>query len=211
MAPPAPSCALHTYLTLPSTLFVDRYPFSDELFVKSHNLKALRTLSGATDLEAPDWLVDQWGSAALLELASPPSPIPASGWNVTIPLHLRYMPPTDDPSGLAQTYVPSPAVFWACNAEEGTKFTTSPFDRTNLGYDGLFGPRTMFYHVSPSEKYIGRAVLDVPVLNLNKSNWAELGTIVVISLGSLYIFAQLLWSLWAQNGSRNIPTGKKIQ
>lgn len=27
---------------------------------------------------------------------------------------------------------------------------TNPFDRVGLGYEGLFGPRTMFYHLVPN-------------------------------------------------------------
>src|SRR3954452_15863481 len=74
--PPASSeatCALHTYLTLPSTIFGDQYQLgtTDNLFLESHNLIALRALAGEMDLEAPDWVVNRWGSNWLLELATP--------------------------------------------------------------------------------------------------------------------------------------------
>ncbi|KAI4935588.1 uncharacterized protein J4E92_002879 [Alternaria infectoria] len=68
---PNRSCKLHTHLTLPSYLFIDKYQFSDTLFLADKNLKRLRSLAGATDLEAPDWVVPAWGSAALFELATP--------------------------------------------------------------------------------------------------------------------------------------------
>jgi hypothetical protein len=38
-------------------------------------------------------------------------------------------------------------VFWVCSAVEGSKFVSSPFDRINLGFEGLFGSRTLFYNV----------------------------------------------------------------
>src|SRR5690242_18169438 len=58
---PDPTCKLHTHLTLPSALFIDKYQFNDPLFLASKNLVALRSLAGATDLEAPDWVVPEWG------------------------------------------------------------------------------------------------------------------------------------------------------
>jgi hypothetical protein len=92
--PDESTCALHTYLTLPSAIFADKYQLSstDELFLNSHNLQALRSIAGETDLEAPDYVVQKWGSNVLLELATPlechssaPSPIHGTyfRWNIT--------------------------------------------------------------------------------------------------------------------------------
>lgn len=204
--PPAPedaTCALHTYLTLPSSIFGDKYQLStsDQLFLQSHNLVALRAVSGETDLEAPDWVVPQWGSNWLLEVASPSeSDQGTDNWNVTVPLHLRYLPPSE--SGYRTAEVPWPVVFWACTAEEGTKMSINPFDRVNLGWEGLFGPRTMFYqlHPAPSGDAASQSrlveELDVPVLPLNDGGLfhgrvIELGTVAVIVLGSLWV----LWKL----------------
>ncbi|KAL4909406.1 protein pbn1 [Aspergillus multicolor] len=196
---PHVTCALHAYLTLPSTLFGDKYQLSttDPLFLKSHNLAALRAVAGETDLEAPDWFVSRWGSNWLLELASPSEPDHvAEDWNVTVPLHLRYLPPSE--SGYSPALVPWPVVFWACTAEDGTKMGMNPFDRVNLGWEGLFGPRTMFYQLHPSPTREDGALveeLDVPVLTLKGKGGIfggqaiELGTVAVISLG-------FLWVLW---------------
>ncbi|KAJ4367117.1 protease B nonderepressible form [Neocucurbitaria cava] len=103
LTPPNPSCKLHTHLTLPSYLFIDKYQFSDPLFLASKNLRSLRSLAGATDLEAPDWVVEQWGSAALFEIAHPAPPsTTASGsesgsvegsWTVSIPSTSATSPP----------------------------------------------------------------------------------------------------------------------
>ncbi|MCJ1476894.1 protease B nonderepressible form [Lambiella insularis] len=194
-SPPSPSCFLHTHLTLPSILFPDKYQLSSPLFLASKNLRHLRSLSGETDLEAPDWAVDKWGSAMLLELA-PPKVASSEGesWRADIPLHLRYLPPAE--SGVAYADVPWPVVFWACTAEEGSKMSVNPFDRVNLGYEGLFGPRTMFYHLSPDlgrENETGRLVerLAVPVLATERAAWVEAGTVVVVLAG----FAWVLWTL----------------
>lgn len=190
---PGQSCALHTYLTLPSYVFIDRYQLADSLFLKSQNLKALRALSGATDLEAPDWVIKEWGSAALFEIASPGPKSIDRGLTASIPLHLRYLPPTSElPYGMRSVSVAWPIVFWACTAEEASKFASSPFDRINLGYDGLFGSKTMFYHVPPAKDSVGYVNLDVPVMDLRRSSWVETGTVVAIVSGTLWILWKLL-------------------
>ncbi|KAK4961115.1 protease B nonderepressible form [Elasticomyces elasticus] len=159
------ACALHAYLTLPSAVFLDRYQLQDPAVLKENHLVALRSLSGEQDLEAPEWVVEGWGSAALVELAAPsPTDEGEGGWEVSVPLHLRYLQAANTTTttgdsaagkgeggeGFVNLTIPFPAVFWACEAEEGLKMSTNPFDRVDLGYDGLFGPRTMFYHFSPS-------------------------------------------------------------
>lgn len=70
----------------------------------------------------------------------------------------------------------------------------NPFDRANLGYDGLFGPRTMFYHLSANRNSNGTMVerLHVPVLDLDKVGSVESGTVAVIILGVSWV----LWSLF---------------
>ena len=191
------TCTLHTYLTLPSAVFADKYQLAstDELFLNSHNLQALRSIAGETDLEAPDYVVEKWGSTVLLELSTPgpDSKEKDKSWDVTIPLHLRYLEPTVN--GTSRIRVPWPVVFWACPADDGTKFPVNPFDRVNLGYDGLFGPRTMFFHLEPQP--LNRTMieeLDVPALDTAAaaSAWVESGTVLVVMLGFFWI----LWKLW---------------
>lgn len=213
LKPPQPSCALHAYMTLPSSLFIDQYQFSDELFLQSQNLVALRALSGEQDLEAPEWVVKSWGSAALFELAHPAS-ANAEGdtWIATIPTHLRYVKPGNSTSSShAEVQLPAPVVFWACNAEEGTKFRTDPFDRENLGYDGLFGTRTMFYHVPPAPVAGGEDVggenglllgLEVPILDAKAAGWVPMATMAVVLAG----FTWVVWKLIGGGGRAEAKT-----
>jgi hypothetical protein len=211
-APSDATCALHTHLTLPSTIFGDQYQLAtkDPLFLESHNLVALRALSGEMDLEAPDWVVKQWGSTWLLELATPPedleSTADSSNWTATIPLHLRYLPPSE--TGYRTAHVPWPVVFWACTAEDGTKMSVNPFDRANLGWDGLFGPRTLFYQLQPAGDRLVED-LDVPVLRLEggdglfQGKYIELGTCAVISLGFLWVLWKLVRVAWVSGVGSN--------
>lgn len=195
---PDSTCALHTYLTLPSVLFADEYAFPttdlDPLFTEAHNVISLRSLSGERDLEAPDYVIEKWGSALLLELATPstmskPDSASEKVWEVSIPLHLRYLEPA--PGGIQNVEIPWPIVFWACTAEEGTKFTVNPFDRVNLGYDGLFGTRTMFYHLEPNVSERARLVekIDVPVLDTDVMSFgmAELLTMGLVVGGFCWV------------------------
>ncbi|EMD91927.1 hypothetical protein COCHEDRAFT_1100837 [Bipolaris maydis C5] len=207
---PAPSCKLHTYLTLPSYLFIDQYQFNDSLFLASKHLKRLRSLSGATDLEAPDWAVTPWGSSALFELDVPKPEkieypeIPEGDWNVSIPLHTRYLPAA--PSTHATVPVPWPVVFWACRAESGAQHPSNPFDRVHLGYEGLFGPKTRFMTVQPrveSEKELVEWI-DVPVLDTRQAAWVRAGTMGVVFAA----FLGLCWVLFG-GGSKKASTGKK--
>lgn len=207
--PPAPNdatCALHTYLTLPSAVFGDQYQLAttDPLFLQSHNLAGLRALSGETDLEAPDWVVGKWGSTWLLEIATPSEAVkdPAFNWTATIPLHLRYLEPSE--SGYRSAHVPWPVVFWACEEEDNTARGLNPFERTNLGYDGLFGPRTIFYQLHPRSEHLVEH-LEVPVLELQdglfQAHNIELITCVVISLGFLWVLWRLIRVAWSSGAN----------
>ncbi|KAI9646150.1 protease B nonderepressible form [Ciborinia camelliae] len=191
-------CSLHAHLTLPHTTFADKYQLSDPLFLLSKNLKALHHVTSPVDLEAPDYAMEMWGSSLLLELAPPEL---NKKFVAEIPLHLRYLPPMNNTDGIATIQIPHPAVFWACTADEESKLSVNPFDRISLGYDGLFGPQTMFYHVSPLS-IDGRMMtqLRVPVLDLNKSSWVELGTVSVVLLGFLWI-VWCLFGVWRKGKS----------
>jgi len=89
--------------------------------------------------------------------------------------------------------VPWPVVFWACPAEEGTKMGTNPFDRGELGYDGIFGRRTLFVHLEPVPE-VGRDLVEtvrVPVIDAEKIRGVELGTVLVVLLGVAYVLGKL--------------------
>jgi hypothetical protein len=208
-------CSAHAYLTLPRTIFADKYQLSDDLFLQSKNLTALRYTSVPVDLEAPDYALKRWGSALLLELAPPESSADsqamsadAAAWTAEIPLHLRYLAPAA--GGYEDIELPYPVVFWACAAEEGTKFPTNPFDRVNLGYDGLFGPRTVFWHVDPAVKPGARLLneIKVPVLDLEKTKYVNVGTGICILLGFLWVVYKLVMSFTARASSEEVEVVK---
>lgn len=77
--------------------------------------------------------------------------------------------------------------------------STNPFDRVNLGYESLFGARTMFYHLQPNVSQasegseaasgVGTLVenLRVPVLDLEGTTWVEAGTVAAVVLGCMWV------------------------
>ena len=215
-------CALHTYLTLPSHIFADKYAFlsNDPLFQNSHHVGALHSIAGETDLEAPDYVVKKWGSAMLLEVQTPNVTTAGTkhkdvSWDVTIPLHLRYLEPNNN--GTSTVDLPWPIVFWACTAEEGTKFSVNPFDRTQLGFEGLFGPRTMFYHLDPMPKTgsSDRLVesISIPVLDSQaaSSSVIEFSTVIAVALGFLWVLLKLGPALWSVHIGHHVIRRKKMQ
>ncbi|KAH6604239.1 hypothetical protein Trco_007685 [Trichoderma cornu-damae] len=185
-------CAPYAYLTLPKVIFADRYQLADDLFLASKNLTATKYVSEPVDLEAPAYATKPWGSNVLLQLAPPKDGAAAKDWAVEVPLHLRYLKPT--PTGKEEVEIPYPVVFWACDGDEDAGYAVSPFDRVNLGYDGLFRPSTTFWHVSPEPEAGGRLVnsINVPVVAEGASRWVGIGTAVAVGLGFLWILLQLV-------------------
>ena len=219
--PEGSTCALQSYFVLPSYIFADEYAFmsGDPLFAESHHIQATHSISGETDLEAPDYVVKGWGSTLLIEPSLPSvntssMRLGGDAWDVTVPLHLRYLTPS--PGGQSSVDMPWPIVYWACTAEDGTKFPVNPFDRVNLGFEGLYGPRTMFYHLFPAPHSVaGRLVgeLHVPVYSGNKigASVVELTTMVVIAVGFLWVVAKLWPGFMSQTRQDTAKSTKKQQ
>lgn len=212
-------CTLHTYLTLPRHIFADRYQLSDPLFLSSKNISNVHYISEPIDLEAPSYSLSSWGSSVLLSLS------PTSA-HAEIPLHLRYLKPNEE--GHQDIEVPVPAVFWACKSVSEEPYAGNPFDRVNLGYEGLFGERTVFYHLSPEEALANNEGISlakalggrqrmmrhvrVPVLDSQGTKWIETGTAGVVVLGFLWV-CWCLYGVWKKSGYGRVAKAetKKMQ
>lgn len=203
------SCAIHAHFTLPKTIFADRYQLSDELFLASKNLTALKYSSSPVDLEAPVYAVPTWGSNVLLELAPPAAE--EGPWTAEIPLHLRYLKPNSD--GYDNVELPYPAVFWACAADSVNTFSNNPFDRSNLGYDALFSPKTAFWHVEPKPVEADRLMspIRVPVLDTDDAQWVRSGTSAAIGLGYAIVMAALVGAYFKFGHGRQSPAKAKAK
>lgn len=129
------------------------------------------------------------------------------------------------PGGSGRALLPTPAVFWACPSEEGTKFSVNPFDRRALGWDGLFGERTMFWSLRPEEgpaagkaraaeaAMVGGLTVGVPVLDTGLVGRAgiEWGTVGVVAVGTAWMVWCLVSPLLLGRSSRAVEREKKKQ
>jgi hypothetical protein len=115
--------------------------------------------------------------------------------------------------------------------------SVNPFDRIHLGYEGLFGPKTRFMHIPPTQAgsntsaptYIcvnpegsgdrtcggekGKLVewIDVPVLDLRKSGWVETGTVGVVVVAFLILSWMLFRPGSTKTSEKKVGAGKKKQ
>ena len=115
-------------------------------------------------------------------------------------------------AGYRDLSIPYPALFWACRADDGLKMATNPVDRVNIGYDGLFGPKPLFYHVPPVAAGNGEegrnggvgelmAGVRVPVLDQGRAGWVEGVTAVAVLAGCAWV-GWKVWGVWSGNGQR---------
>ena len=90
---------------------------------------------------------------------------------------------------------------------------TNPFDRRNLGYDGLFGRGTLFYHLQSAAREGGGVQrVEVPVLDLGgaAAGWVEGGTGMAVLVGSAWVVWCLLKvALWGGEGKGKVGKGGK--
>ena len=195
-------CTLNAYFTLPRALFVDKYQLSadNQQLLDSLGIKRLRAVSGETDLEAPAWTRDKWGSRVLIELDIEKG----DGIKIGLPLHLRYLEPRlqGPPSRVEFAW---PSVFWACRSNEWSRMGINPFDRVHLGWEDLFPEQVMFYHLTPDVPDGGEGTwssIEVPVLGLESAVIVKVGTAVVVALGFFWVLIRVFVARFVGVGGR---------
>lgn len=112
------TCNLHALYTLSKNVFVDKYQLAQLAQFELGGIQNVRGVWGETDLEAPSYKTEGWGSIVLVDIAR----IDGSGNNLTLelPLHLRYLEPLEG-GGNREIKLLCPEIFWACkNDVEGT-------------------------------------------------------------------------------------------
>ncbi|KAK9468424.1 PIG-X [Lipomyces arxii] len=220
----ATTCSLYGYYVLPNFIFVDQYQISDLADAQAGGVKRVVGIYGETDLEIPVWMVDKWGSIMLLELI-PPEPARFPGimqkLDVEIPMHFRYEVPDWNTTKISHE-MPWPSMFWACNGSVEAEMTTSPFDSNGLGHEYFFEPGTMFYYLHPNMTisnpvnmtYLTTTVT-IPVVALETYKYVQPLTVIVISLGCLWIFFKTIMGYIRDGGIRKMhgvrPDTKKLE
>lgn len=197
--PPVDSnnCILYAYLSLPKYIFGDRYQLLDPLFLQANNISKLHFISGAAELEAPNYSLSNWGSSLLFQLAPHTQSLEYKAaflqdiWAAEIPLHFRYLQPNT--RGYEKIIVPQPIVFWACPLASNTSIRKNPFELSHIEYNGLFDQRTIFWHVDPIEimESLNHTSLfhtiTVPVAFISQTNLVGIVTIIIVFLGLIWI------------------------
>jgi hypothetical protein len=88
----------------------------------------------------------------------------------------------------------------------------NPFDRLHLGYEALFGPKTRFMHVPPTNQ-TGTLIasIEVPVLHLGASgaSWVEAGTIGTVVASFLGLCLVLFMGLGKGKGAKKVEKKKQ--
>ncbi|CUS08202.1 unnamed protein product [Tuber aestivum] len=185
-------CTLNAYFTLPVALFIDKYQLSsdNQQLLDSLGIKQIRAISGETDLEAPVWTREKWGSRVLVEVDAKGG---ENGIELELPLHLRYLEPRYGGTTKKVDFA-WPSVFWACGSEQWKKMAVNPFDRLHLGWEDLFPEQVMYYHLSPMphERSEGAwSSIDVPVLGLENAGMIKIGTVTIVGLGFLWVLFKI--------------------
>lgn len=222
LQPPRSGCNLQAHLTLPSHTFVDPYALKplDPSFVSTYHIQQIHSHSGHLDLEAPDYLPNSpWGSSLLITPQLPPTNHPTNQpWEVTLPLHLRYLPPSTSPT--TTVTLPYPLLYYACpSSEPEHPYTTSPFDRPHLGYTALYPSHsTSYHHLTPqssdttttttSSSFLNdlSLSLQVPVYDTTSTTplTVEIVTLLTILAGFVWVVRQM-WPALAKEVKEWVP------
>lgn len=200
---PQEQCSLFAKYTFTKSLFLDKYQLA-ELNKPTPSKDAvgyLYGLWGETDLEAPIWAVDGYGSEALVQIYTrnrPAGETPGT-FQFELPTHSRYEVPQMN-STIVGEIQPWPVVFWACQPtlEEKEEHPASAAVETiNLGYEAIFPENTVFHYLTPSVAPGQRlqSEFDIPVAPLASYETVQLITVVVIFGSFFYLIYEIFQRL----------------
>lgn len=209
---PRQQCSLFAKYSFSKSLFLDRYQLKD-LSEPTPNRPAIGQLYdvwGETDLEAPIWAVDGWGSESLVQLFT--SHKQRNGDLVfELPTHSRYEVPQANTTYVHE-YQPWPVVFWACmppsennkeelNAQDALELKIpAAVETRNLGYESVFPESTIFYYFDPEvpEEFVqnGNTLLysefDIPVAPFSSYSTVQVVTVAVILVSFFYLLYEIV-------------------
>lgn len=198
--PPQEQCSLFAKYTFDKSLFLDKYQLA-ELSKPTPSrppVGYLYNLWGESDLEAPVWAVDGYGSEALVQIYTknrPSTEVPGK-FQFELPAHSRYEVPQLNITSVQETQ-PWPAVFWACQpTKEELESHPSPgsVEAVTLGYEQIFPKSTVFHFLQPlpsdDQKLISH--FDIPVAPVSAYETVQNITFLVIFGSFLYLIYELI-------------------
>lgn len=216
--PPRSECSLFAKYSMSKSLFLDRYQLKD-LAEPTPNRMAIGRLHGVwgeTDLEAPIWAVDGWGSEALVQIYTKNKNNDGS-LTFELPTHSRYEIPQAN-SSVVHEYQPWPVVFWAClppSKDEESLENKIPksVETRNIGYESIFPENTIFYYLNPSPPSTLpssrlQSEFDIPVAPFSAYSTVQTVSVVVIFSCFFYLLYIIFMKFFAFNRSSVSPRKK---
>ncbi|ANB11588.1 Pbn1p [Sugiyamaella lignohabitans] len=189
---PDQHCRLYSKYTIPKALFVDKYQLADldRSTAMSTAKGKLIAVWGETDLEAPVWSVDGWGSELLVEIYHN-SDIQSSDFTFELPLHSRYEFPQMNSTSVTQN-LPWPIVFWVCPDFQQEQRHIGEIK--GLGYESLFPDNTLYYHLTPSPEDgdVLSTSFNIPVAPFNQYDRIQWLSVTVLLTATIYILYKIV-------------------
>lgn len=194
--PPHSSCKLYSKYTIPKSLFLDQYQLAD---LERSNAATSATgkligVWGETNLEAPVWSVDGWGSEAVVQIFTHDR----TAFDFELPMHSRYEVPLENTTQVERD-LPWPVVFWACQDDEKDEKAYPEIE--GLGYGSLFPDDTLFYHLNPQTQLLSSSY-HIPVAPSEKYNIVHSVTVAVILGGVLWIVMKTVLNVFNRSSPR---------
>jgi len=197
---PQARCSLFAKYTFAKSLFLDKYQLAelDKPTPSRDAVGYLHGLWGESDLEAPIWAVDGYGSEALVQIYAknrPKSETPGT-FQFELPTHSRYEVPQLN-STVVDEVQPWPVVFWACQSTEEEKEAypaPGAVETVHLGYETIFPKNTVFHYLTPKVE-AGKTLqseFDIPVAPFSSYETVQLVTLIAILTGFFYLTYELV-------------------
>lgn len=209
---PQTKCSLFAKYTFSKSLFLDKYQLAelDKPTPSRDAVGYLYELWGETDLEAPIWAVDGYGSEALVQIYvknRPTDEIPGT-FQFELPTHSRYEVPQINSTVVGEVQ-PWPVVFWACQSTEGEKEAypaPGAVETVHLGYETIFPESTAFHYLTPKidAGKILQSEFDIPVAPFSSYETVQLVTLVAILAGFFYLIYELVIRYKSTSKSANV-------
>lgn len=166
------TCSLYYYLDLKKSAFIDKYQIPRPFKILHYY--------GNTDLELPEYRVDDWGSEILMEIEPHKT--------IDLPLHSRYHAPQLN-LPYSTIDINRPLVFYACDVREPKVLNANPFDYRRQGsgnYERFFDDGVVFYHLNADH---GELKVSIPVASDQSIIYVITNGVVI--LGIVYILIRI--------------------
>ncbi|CCJ30167.1 unnamed protein product [Pneumocystis jirovecii] len=180
-------CSLYILYYLPKSVFVDKYQLQDLVQFNIGNLKKVHFIWGETNLEAPVWKLQKWGSVVLIETVSNHL---NTSFFVDLPIHLRYFPPKKDMFYTSD--LPFPISFFSCESIQDVNTIQTPFTSSWELFHQHFPQNNTFHFLHNLNHNDSFMIIHIPVVNSDHILFVQFLTFLLILASFTYISFKLI-------------------